>query len=103
MGANVAPRKVETGPGAQFVSSNSKNKTTDRGFGEVENASAPGQALDTSIDDRDKIELLQMALHNDFDKRHRTTRIPEDNYTQAVAAYKCVAAQDRALKLLCSL
>ncbi|KAG6159697.1 hypothetical protein E4U11_004220 [Claviceps purpurea] len=51
----------------------------------------------------DSIELLQMALHNDFDKRYRTTRIPEDNYTQAIAAYKCVAAQDRALKLLCSL
>ncbi|KAG6092482.1 hypothetical protein E4U30_005390 [Claviceps sp. LM220 group G6] len=28
------------------------------------------------IDDRDKIELLQMALHTEFDKRCRTTAIP---------------------------
>ncbi|KAG5932378.1 hypothetical protein E4U59_007519 [Claviceps monticola] len=52
-----------------------------------------------SIDDRDKIELLQMALHTGFDKRCRSTAIPEDNYAQAVAAYNSVAAQDRALEL----
>ncbi|KAG6294968.1 hypothetical protein E4U46_005365 [Claviceps purpurea] len=39
-----------------------------------------GNLVELSTDDRDKIELLQMALHNDFDNR-------------------CVAAQDRAFEL----
>lgn len=34
------------------------------------------------------------GARNDFDKRFRTTTIPDDNYTQAVAAYKGVRALD---------
>ncbi|KAG6213339.1 hypothetical protein E4U34_006778, partial [Claviceps purpurea] len=44
------------------------------------------------VEDRDKIELLQMALHIDFDARSRMTKIPSDDYAGAVAAYKDVAA-----------
>ncbi|KAG6246578.1 hypothetical protein E4U24_003613 [Claviceps purpurea] len=58
-----------------------------------------GNRVELSTDDREKIELLQMALHNDFDNRCRTTTTPEDNHTQAVAPYKGVAAQDRAFEL----
>ncbi|KAG6205787.1 hypothetical protein E4U22_003302, partial [Claviceps purpurea] len=44
------------------------------------------------VEDRDKIELLQMALHIDFDARSRMTKIPSDDSAGAVAAYKDVAA-----------
>ncbi|KAG5943497.1 hypothetical protein E4U59_000284 [Claviceps monticola] len=33
-----------------------------------------------NVADRDKIKLLQMALHTDFDARCRMANIPEDNY-----------------------
>ncbi|KAG6247770.1 hypothetical protein E4U24_002998 [Claviceps purpurea] len=46
------------------------------------------------VEDRDKIELLQMALHIDFDARSRMTKIPSDDYAGAVAAYKDGLASD---------
>lgn len=52
-----------------------------------------------TIDDRDKIELLQLALHTKFDARSRMTKILNDDYAGAVATYKDVAAEDRALEL----
>ncbi|KAG5990911.1 hypothetical protein E4U52_004133 [Claviceps spartinae] len=36
--------------------------------------------LRSNVADRDKIELLQIALHTDFDARCRMANIPEDNY-----------------------
>ncbi|KAG6023347.1 hypothetical protein E4U19_004441 [Claviceps sp. Clav32 group G5] len=50
--------------------------------------------------DKDWIRALMIRRDRAFtDGACRTTTIPEDNYTQAVAAYKGVAAQDRAFEL----
>ncbi|KAG6062788.1 hypothetical protein E4U33_006458 [Claviceps sp. LM78 group G4] len=51
-------------------------------FGEflVRFESQPAKADKLGVEGRDKIKLLQMALHTDFDARSRMTKIPSDDY-----------------------